>query len=448
SILNLIGCSGGGGNGSSSSGGGGGTLPVTALGTMSFNRTSVTLGQNSSTVVTLSLNNSIGVSNAIVTLTSSNTSIATVSPASCTLSSLPVSSNSCKVTIKSLTNNGSASILAASSVNGLPYVITPISVSVSGGSTLNFGVQVKGISQTIYTGQNYNAQFISTNNSGSAVTLANTVITATGNALPSALSPAPCSNVTIPANGTCTIVGNGINLPANTQLTDLNFTLTSTSGSVYSYDMSIGAVTNYPGFAAYRIINTQNPGHQGWLVALGNNGSGQAVVQFNSLGQGSLLPQSASYAQGQIAIPSTPFGLVVYQPNYQGGAGNGIGGLMYVSLDNPVFEPAGNIGVATTNPSDPNVNINYSVYEPNVYNDANNRLLANLDVTAINFYGVMQGFYATDITTGINKNPGFLVSTYANLSTSTIYSQIQNTLSSLYPSNWGSSAQFTFNTTN
>src|SRR6185437_15338161 len=61
---------------------------------------------------------------------------------------------------------------------------------------------------------------------------------------------------------------------------------------------------------------------------------------------------------------------------------------------------------------------------------------------------VMQGFYATDITTGINKNPGFLVSTYANLSTSTIYSQIQNTLSSLYPSNWGSSAQFTFNTTN
>lgn len=443
SILNLIGCSGGGGGSS------GGIIPVTALGTMSFNRTSVTLGQSSSTVVTLTLNNSIGVSNAVVTISSSNTNIATVSPGTCTLSSLPVSSRSCQVTIRSLSTNGSASITATSTVNNVPYVVTPISVSVSGGTGLNFSTQVKGISQTIYSGQNYNAQFIFTNNTGSAVTLANTTISNTGNALPITLSATPCSNVTIPANGTCTITGDGINLSANGQLSDLNFTLTSTSGSVYNYDMSIGAVTYYPGYAAYRIINTQNPGHQGWLVALGNNGSGQAVVQFNSLGQGSLLPQSASYAQGQIAIPSTPFGLVVYQPNYQGGAaGTGIGGLMYVSLDSPVFEPAGNVGVATTNPSDPNVNVNYSVYEPNVYNDGTGRLLANLDVTAINFWGVMQGFYATDITTGVNKNPGFLVSTYTSLPTTTIYSQIQSNLTSLWPNNWGSSAQFVFNTTN
>jgi hypothetical protein len=454
SILNLISCSGGGGGGSTR-GSGGGILPITSLGTMSFNRTSVTLGQSSSTVVTLTLNNSIGVSNAIVTLASSNTSIATVSPSTCTLSSLPVASNSCQVTIRSLTTNGSASISAASSVNGVPYVITPVSVSVSGGTGLNFSTQVKGISQTIYSDQSYNAQFIFTNNTGSAVTLANTVITTTGNSLPITLSPTPCSNITIPANGTCTILGTGISLPANGQLSDINFTLTSTSGSVYNYDMSIAAVTRVSGYAAYRIINTQNAGHQGWLVALGNNGAGQAVVQFNASAQnggallGSILPQSASYAQGQIAIPSTPFGLVIYQPNYQGGAaGTGIGGLMYVSLDNPVFEPAGNIGVATTNPSDPNVNINYSVYEPNVYNDATGRLLANLDVTAINFWGVMQGFYATDITTGVNKNPGFLVSTYSHLPTTTIYSQIQSNLTSLWPNNWGSSSQFVFNTTN
>jgi hypothetical protein len=459
SIFGLNACSGGSdssGNTSSS----GGTPVASIFGTISFNRTSVSLGQSSSTVVTLTLNNSYGINGTIVNLASSNSNIATVSPATCTLySSAGVSttgvSSSCQVTIRSQASSGTAQITATSIYRGHTYSITPVTVSVSGTSGLNFSTQVKGISQTIYSNQNYNAQFIFTNNTGSSVSLATTTITATGNPLPITINTSPCSNVTIAAGGTCTITGNGINLPANGELTQLNFTLTSTFGLVYNFDMSIGAVAYIPNYAAYRIVNDQNPGHTGWLVALGNNGSGQAVVQFNAASQyggallGSLLPQSASYAQGQVQIPATPFGLVVYQPNYQGGApGTGIGGLMYVSLDNPVFETAGNIGVSVTNPSDPNVNISYAIYEPNVYNTASGQFLANLDVTAINFYGLMGGFYATDINTRINSNPGFLTGAFSNLATTTVFSQIQSNLTTSWPNNWGSSSQFAFNTTN
>lgn len=416
------------------------------LGTIAFDKTSIVVAPGSSLLDQLSLNNSSGVVNDTVTLTSSNTSVATVAPSTCTLSS-DVSLRSCAVYIKGI-SSGVAQITATSIYSGYTYSITPVVVNVT--SALNFSTTVKGISQTVYSAQNYNAQFIFTNNTGGTVNLGTMVITNTGNKISSPINPAPCSNITLINGGTCTIAINNISLPANQLLAQLNFLLTTTTNGSYTYSMDIGAVPNIPNYAAFRIVNTNNPGHQGWLVALGNNGAGQAVVKFTSSSSGALLgallPQSDSYAIGQIQIPSTPFGLVVYQPNYQGGAGNGIGGLMYVSLDNPVYESAGNIGVNPTNPSDPNVDVNYSIYEPNVYNSAAGTFLANLDVTAINFYGVMQGFYATDINTNINTNPGFLVNAYENVPTTTIYSQIKSNLTSSWPNNWGSESQFAFNT--
>ncbi|MCE3269267.1 MAG: hypothetical protein K0R49_1519 [Burkholderiales bacterium] len=411
------------------------------FGTIVFDKTTINLSPGASLLDQLSLNNSSGIVNDTVTLTSGNTNIATVTPATCILSS-DISLSSCAVTIKGI-SSGTTSITATSIYSGYTYSITPVSVHV--GSALNFSTTVTGISQTVYTGQGYNAGFIFTNNSSEAVTLGNMVITNTGNKISSPIDPAPCSNKTIPAGGTCTININNVTLPANQELAHLNFLLVNAnSNDNYSYNMDIAAVVNIPNYAAFRVINYNNPGHQGWLVALGNGGNGQAVVKFDASGKGSLLPSSASYAQGQIAIPGTPFGLVIYQPNY----GAGIGGLMYVSLDSPVYEPHGNIGVPSATPGDPNENINFSVYEPNVYDQGGGKLAANLDITAINSYGVMQGFYATDINSQINMGSGFLNNAYESLPTTTIYSQIRANLTASWPTSWGSESQFAFNTTN
>lgn len=311
-------------------------------------------------------------------------------------------------------------------------------------NTLNFSTQVKGITQTIYSNQSYNAEFTFTNNTGSAVTLANTVISQSGTPLDITLDTTPCSNVQLQANESCTITGNGINLPTH-QIAQLSFLLTSADAGAesYTYTIRIAAVAYHAGYAAFRVLNDENPTKQGWLVALGKTSTAQAVVKFDTNRNGSLLDPTSSYAEGQIEIPNTPLGLVIYQPNYNS-PGSGIGGLMYVSLESPVYEPHGTEGINLNNTSDPNQNIVFSVYEPNVYDSGTGSLLANLDVTAINFYGVMQGFYALDINTGINKNPGFLVESYSGTATETIFSAVQSNLTTNWPNTWGVESQFVF----
>ena len=98
--------------------------PVT--GTLTFSDAAVSVSPDTSTQVILSLNNSSGVNGLVVNLTSGNTSIATESPASCTLSSGALAVSSCVVTVSGVAA-GSTTITA--SAGG--YTITPLNVTVA-----------------------------------------------------------------------------------------------------------------------------------------------------------------------------------------------------------------------------------------------------------------------------------------------------------------------------
>lgn len=94
-------------------------------GTISFSTTTVSVSPNTSSQVLLSLNNSSGVENLQVSL-SSNSSFATESPSSCSLSSGSISSRSCTVTITGVAS-GSTQVTATAS----GYSILPVNVSIA-----------------------------------------------------------------------------------------------------------------------------------------------------------------------------------------------------------------------------------------------------------------------------------------------------------------------------
>ena len=418
-----------------------------SYGTIAFSKSAVTISSNGQTSNTITLQNSSNIKNDLVNLTSNESTVAMVTPSQCTISS---SQPQCVVTIKGV-SVGSAQIAATSVYSGYTYTITPVAVTVSSGVVGVAGVSmsVNGITETIYSGKSYNPIFTFTNNTGAAITLGQANITNSGANLGIALDPAPCSNQPLANGASCSISGSGIVTPVNNVAT-LDFVLNdSVTKQSYSFNMDIAAVTQYANYAAYRITNHNNPGHKLYIVALGlNSSSQQSVVQFDSSGKGSLLPQSSPYSAGTLEVPASALGLVLYQPNYSGSAG-GIGGVMYASLDKSIPITSGGVSPAPWTSGDPSQGITFSQYEPNVWTNASTGVLnAILDITDINFAGLTQGFYGMDAGSGNNLKSGFLAESYASLSTSEVYNQMQTTLQTGWPTSWGVSSTFYLSSTN
>ena len=406
SPLLLAACGGGGGSSNNSN--------QITYGTINFSKSSVIVSKNGQTSNTITLSNSSNVQNDLVSISSSNSAIATVTPTQCYLSS--TQQNQCVVTVNGVAA-GTAKITATSSYNGYSYSITPVNVTISSGNVGSTGVSMtaNGITQTIYSGESYNPAFIFTNNTGAVINLGQATVNNNGAPLGITLDSSGCSNISLANNASCNISGHGVVTPVN-QVAEMDFLLSESGTSKsYAFNMNIAAVTQYESYAAYRITNHNNPGHKLYIVALGLNASGQqSVVQFDSNGKGSLLPQSSPYSAGTLEVPTTALGLVLYQANYSGLAG-GIGGVMYASLDKPIPISSGGVSPAPWTAGDPSQGITFSQYEPNVWTDANTGLLnAILDITDINFAGLTQGFYGMPDTASNNLNSGFLSESYTS----------------------------------
>lgn len=126
-IIAIASCnSGGAGSGLPSPSGGGST---TESGVISFSESTLELDSGNSSSVNLNLNGSSGVSSLVVNLQSSNTSIATVSPNICNLSS---SSSSCSVSIMAESQQGTVSITATPTNNNYSSQTLVATVNLNG----------------------------------------------------------------------------------------------------------------------------------------------------------------------------------------------------------------------------------------------------------------------------------------------------------------------------
>jgi hypothetical protein len=439
--LILLGCSGGSFNSIP-----GNNIDTIIYGNIVFSKQYIDLSKNGSTTNTLSLINSNGIVDDIVAISSSESSIITVSHNTCKLST---QQNQCLISIKAI-NIGSAQIKATSIYSGHVYNIIPVQVTVSSGIVGSDGISMseKGITQTIYNNQIYNASFIFTNNTESLLTLGKMNINIVGESIGTNLDVAPCSNKNLNAHESCIILGNIIvNKPNSTSSIDFVLRESSVESKIYNFNFDLAAIVKYPNYAPYRITNYNNPGHKLYVVVLGKDSNGiQRVVKFNDQYLGSLLPVNSSYLEGSLEVPSSALGLVLYQPNYSTLPG-GIGGVMYVSLDRPIPINRGDISPAPWVLNDPSRGIVFSQYEPNVWTD-NQILKAILDITDINFVGLTQGFYALDINTSNNMASGLIKKTYESLSTSEIYSQIRTYLKTSWSNSWGVESSFYLTSTN
>lgn len=110
------------GGSSGSSGGGSQVQP----GNLSFSESAINVTQGSDRELILQLNNSSGLSGLEVAITSSESSVATISPAVCVLSSPPGSPSSCEIIVHGVAD-GVANITA--NANGYQSVIAIVDVN-------------------------------------------------------------------------------------------------------------------------------------------------------------------------------------------------------------------------------------------------------------------------------------------------------------------------------
>lgn len=383
-------------------------------GTISFNTTSLSVTGANSNQVTLSLNNSSGITNATVSLISQNTGIATVSKSTCTLSSTS-GSNSCNLLITGV-GNGNTQIIATSTYDGHIYTITPISVTVTNNTELNLSESVANITETIYSGQTYSPVFTFINNGSTSITLGAVRITDTDQ-LVWQLNSDQCSGKIINANGgTCTISGTvNINNP-NTNGRLEFFLPNSTGTSSYSYDMSIYGIQFISGYAPVRIVTPTDGTGSIYFVALvgGVPDYVYAVpIQYtlqNGVYMGSINAESVtSIAPYTMEVPQG--GMIVYTPvmlNHNVNAG----GRFYISYESALTAVAGGMPdpLAQNVPSlyyEYNVPSVNSVYTDMTYVDFTSVPVAISSVNITNNLNTMMGvkpeFYDTSGTTIINN---------------------------------------------
>ena len=142
----LIACGDGGGGGTSSSG------SVTAGSLVYLPGTAVSVADGASYDLTLDLINSSGVSGQVINLTVADTSIATVSPSTCTLSSGSIASSECNLKIRGISSGKTTRLIASSSA----YTNLSIAITTTAANTVNFGALA------VQNGTTDGAQYVTT----------------------------------------------------------------------------------------------------------------------------------------------------------------------------------------------------------------------------------------------------------------------------------------------
>lgn len=230
--VGLLACSGGGGNG----GGSGGN----AAGTLSFFPNPVTVNQGGVQQLQLSLNQSSGVVDQLVTLAVSDSSVATIDRSTCTLSS-SAGNTECSITVTGVAADKSTLITATS--NGYQSVAVPVKVNAS--SVVSYG------SLAVATGPGAHhyvtASQVSLSYQGTSLTvyakIANSQLLTTGTMIqftPSSGSAAPASCSVTTTQPTCTTTITGLPTSGATAITVSG---SSTQGAGYAYQaITVNAV--------------------------------------------------------------------------------------------------------------------------------------------------------------------------------------------------------------
>lgn len=117
---------------------------ITSNGTLTFNQSAITVATGSTRELILTLANSTNVTGLNVTVSSTNSTVATVSPAACILSSEPGSPQSCEIIVTGLID-GSANIVATAPGYTATSVAATISSSANVTGTLSFNKSTEGV---------------------------------------------------------------------------------------------------------------------------------------------------------------------------------------------------------------------------------------------------------------------------------------------------------------
>ena len=110
--------------------GSGNNSPVNPSGTLSFNKSAISVTKGSTQTVILSFSSNESNANISVDVASADSGVAVVSPSICALSNSPTLSSSCKITISGISNNSTT--LSATAIG---YQAASASVTVSSTST-------------------------------------------------------------------------------------------------------------------------------------------------------------------------------------------------------------------------------------------------------------------------------------------------------------------------
>lgn len=242
-------------------------------GTLSFNKSSESITVGSNNHVTLSLNNSSGVTNLIVNVHSSNSGVATTTPTLCTLSS--GLSHSCELSLNGIAA-GSSNITASAS----GYTDTaPLAVNVS--TSIVFGsIAFTSTNVQVASGSTQQVGLVLSNSSGVTDDLVTLV---SSNQEIATVSPATCQLSSSNTNRSCLITITG-------GLTTGNVQISATSrytGHVYTITPVNVTVSNSPTPGTLSFVDPAVPiyvseSSAAYLSLTGSSGVTNDVINFTS----------------------------------------------------------------------------------------------------------------------------------------------------------------------
>ncbi len=326
----LIACSDGGGGGTSSSG------SVTAGSLVYLPGTPVSVADGASYDLTLDLINSSGVSGQVINLIVADSSIATVSPSSCTLSSGSIASSECNLKIRGISSGKTTRLLASSSA----YSNLSIGITTTAAGTINFGALA------VQNGTTDGAQYVTTTpitlsyaNGGSQISVnaklsgsSNVTGSTTITFAPSAGTATPASCSVTSTSPFCQTVVTGLPPSGTTPIT-VSASSTLSPGNTYS-PITVNATapsTPTPSSPTNGAINigTQNT-HSGNQVPQGMKAPIFVNLQSNGKADTATVTLTLKNADGSPWTSASAFSLYSYNASnntqqYQwGGTGDSI----------------------------------------------------------------------------------------------------------------------------
>ncbi len=231
-------------------------------GNLSFSKSSESITVGSTNHVTLSLDNSSGVSSLVVTLSSSNSGIATTTPTSCTLSSGTNSSRSCEIDMNGIAL-GTATITASASGYNSPTVQADvISGSVTGSIAFVPTTVSVGIGESKVVSLDLN------NSSGVSVTAS----VSSSNTAFATVSPASCNLASAVASRHCSVTITGVAVGSLTVgATATDYTITP---------VNVTVTQQYEPATQFGVFN--NCGYTIWMQAQNPPVGAEAIVELAS----------------------------------------------------------------------------------------------------------------------------------------------------------------------